>query len=88
MLILSEGTLVLRLEFKAFNVLRLGFKAARPELMLGMLRLSNGFDVVITFEVSDVRLVFKSDNGNPMFRPTPKVGVAGGRPIPVPVGLS
>lgn len=83
LVILSGGKLVLRLEFRAFR----GFIAVRPEFMLGRLRLSKGLEVVITFEVSDVRLVFKSDNGSPIFRPTPKVGVAGGRPIPVPEEL-
>lgn len=87
LLILSEGTLAFRFELRALRVFKLGLIAARPELMLGMLRLSNGFEVVITFDVSDVRLVLNNDSGNPMFRPTPKAGVAGGRPIPVPDGF-
>lgn len=52
--------------------------------MPGMLKLSRGFDVVMALEVRDERLVFSRDRGNPILRPTPKVGVAGGRPIPVP----
>lgn len=58
-----------------------------PVLILGKPKFSRGFDVVITLDVRDVRLVFRSDSGNPILRPTPKVGVAGGRPIPVPEGF-
>lgn len=84
LLILFEAILELKLEFMAFKGFKLGFIAVNPVLILGRPRLRRGFDVVITFEVRDVRLVFKSDNGSPILRPTPKVGVAGGRPIPVP----
>lgn len=80
LLILSDG----KFELKALRGFKLGFIAVRPELMLGRLRLSKGFDVVMTLEVNEVRLVLKRDSGSPMLRPTPKVGVAGGRPIPVP----
>lgn len=58
-----------------------------PVLILGKPKFSRGFDVVITLDVRDVRLVFKSDSGNPILRPTPTEGVAGGRPIPVPEGF-
>lgn len=87
LLILSDGKLEFKFVPKAFNWFMFGFIAVRPELMLGRLKLSKGFDVVMAFEVNDERLVFNRDKGSPILRPTPKVGVAGGRPIPVPEGL-
>lgn len=87
LLILSDDKLEFRLVPKVLSWFRLGFIAVRPELMLGRLKFSNEFDVVIAFEVKDARLVFKRDKGSPIFRPTPKVGVAWGKPMPVPEGL-
>lgn len=87
LLMLFEPMLDVRLELIAFMWFKLGFIAVNPVFILGRPKLCRGFDVVITLEVRDVRLVFRSDSGNPILRPTPKVGVAGGRPIPVPEGF-
>lgn len=87
LLILFEPIFEVKFEFMVFKWLRLGFIVVSPVFIFGRPKLSRGFDVVITLDVRDVRLVFKSDSGNPILRPTPKVGVAGGRPIPVPEGF-
>lgn len=86
LLILFEPILDVRLELIAFKLFRLGFIVVSPVLILGKPKFSRGFDVVITLDVRELRLVFRSDSGNPILRPTPK-GAAGGRPIPVPEGF-
>lgn len=73
--------------FIVFKLFKFGFIVVRPGLIPDKPKFRSGFDVVIALEVREVNDVFNNDSGSPMLRPTPNVGVAGGRPIPVPEWL-